>query len=416
MGLDEKRRQKKLAKKSVKRKAQRADKQIKSSTGEGHSPAHAAHFPIRDCLVPENLFEVGIGNVILTRSLPNGDLAIVVLLVDVYCLGVKNAFYRVASPEEYALNLDPLSEHGRLEQVHPSCLRKLVEGAVEYARDLGLAPHPDYARAAKLFGSIDPAACPVRYTYGKDGKPFYVSGPYESPAQSRKILNTLARRLGPEEFHFLTAVGASERGPATQAPGLIEVSYEITDEPLADTPYERLPEQVKDQLADLYHEGLLKKPEEAIALLPSLIEQNPDVPQLYNYLHVAYQRLGDRVNAERVLAETLRRFPDYLFGRIAYANECMDRGEPEKVPEIFGGKFELKLLYPDRERFHLSEVMGFYATMARYFHARGERARAETYYKLLRQLDPDHPNTRLIGQLLYPPRFGTWLRNILLRR
>jgi hypothetical protein len=207
MALDEKRRQKKLAKKSAKRKAERADKRIKTSIGGGYSPIQAAHFPIHDCRVPENLFEIGIGNVMLTRSLPNGDLALAAFLLDVYCLGVKNAFYRIVSAESYALHLAELGEHGRLDPVHPSCLRKLVEGAAEYARDLGFAPHPDYARAAKLFGNIDPAACPVTYTYGKDGKPLYISGPRETPAQSRRILDTLARRLGSEGFHFMAEAG-----------------------------------------------------------------------------------------------------------------------------------------------------------------------------------------------------------------
>ena len=73
-------------------------------------------------------------------------------------------------------------------------------GGVQYARDFGFPPHSDYAQAAQLFGDIDAAACPVRYTYGKDGQPFYMSGPYESPAQSRKIIDTLARRLARTAF------------------------------------------------------------------------------------------------------------------------------------------------------------------------------------------------------------------------
>jgi len=418
MALDEKRRQKKLAKKAAKRKTQRTGKQLKSSAASGHAPAQAARFPVHACLVPENLFELGIGNVVLSRTLPSGDLAVAEFLLDVYCLGVKGAFYLISSQEDYALNMSRYGEDARYDRVHPSCLRKLVEGAVDYARELGFAPHPDYARAAKLFGDIEAAACLERYTYGKDGKPLYVSGPHETPAQSRRILDTLARRLGSEGFHFMMAVGSPEHDAALETPGTLDlVSYEITDEPMHDdSAYEQLPESVRDELTALYHEGLANKPEEAIALLQPLIEQYPDVPQLYNYLHIAYRVLGDRAGCERVLGETLMRFPDYLFGRIAYAIQCLERGEVEKVPEIFAGKYELKLLYPERERFHITEVLGFYTVMAWYFHTRGERARAETYYKLLQQLDPKHDNPRFIGQMLYPSRFWTWLREKLLPR
>ena len=414
MALDEKRRQKKLAKKAAKRKAKLASLKPWLSTGGGLSPAQAAPYPLHECLVPEELFKIGIGNVILTRSLPHGDFAMAGFLVDVYCLGVKNALYHVVSAQDYAVHLQQFeASAGRFERVHPSCLRKLVEGAVDYARQLGFAPHPDYAQAAKLFGDIEAAACPVRYTYGQDGQPFYISGPHESPAQSRRIIDTLSRRLGPDRFHFMTALGAAENASALQAPAadLIAVDYEITDEPLSQPAYARLPQLVKEQLNTFYDGGmLLQKPQEAVAILQPLIERYPDVPQLYNYLHIAYQQLGDKDNSQHVLQETLTRFPDYLFGRIAYATDCLQRGEPEKVPEIFDNQYELKLLYPERERFHISEVMGFYTVLAWYFHTQGERDRAETYYKLLRQLAPEHRHTRFIEQLLFPSRLKKWLR------
>ena len=82
MTLDEKRRQKKLAKRAAKRKVQRAGKQLKSSAASGHSPAQTARFPIYACLVPDNLFELGLGNVVLSRSLPSGDLAVAGFLLD----------------------------------------------------------------------------------------------------------------------------------------------------------------------------------------------------------------------------------------------------------------------------------------------------------------------------------------------
>lgn len=176
---------------------------------------------------------------------------------------------------------------------------------------------------------------------------------------------------------------AQESGPA------LILSYEISDEPIPEPAHGRLPAQVKDELETLYNEVLLQKPKEALDVLKPLIEQYPDVPQLYNYLHIAYRQLNDQTNAQRVLQETLERFPDYLFGRIAYAIDCLQRGETEKVSQIFENKYDLKLLYPKRQRFHISEVLGFCAAMAWYFHSRGESDRAETYYELMCQLDPE---------------------------
>ena len=188
-------------------------------------------------------------------------------------------------------------------------------------------------------------------------------------------------------------------------------SYEISDEPLGDTAYDRLPESVKDEADKIYH-LLRKKPEEAISLLLPLIEQYPEVPQLYNYLHSAYQLLHDRENAQRILDDMLERFPDYLFGRLAYARDCLERGDLDKVSEIFEGKFDLKLLYPDRERFHVSEVLNFGSIMAWYFHDRGDRNRAEMYYNLLQQIDPNHETTQSTKRLLHSSPIAAWLRKL----
>ncbi len=410
MAIDEKRRQKKLAKKAAERKVRQA--QRKSLT-TGGTAAVAARFPIGDCLVPTDLFKEGIGTVVLTRSLPRGEIAVAGFLVDTYCLGVKNALYHVISPAEYDYYRGQIEAQTPLERVHPSCLRKLVEGAVQYARDLGFSPHPDYARAAQLFGDIDAAACSVRYTYGKDGQPFYISGPHESAVQSRRIIDTLARRLGPDGFHYMTALDEREPVAAARVSGQAAqlISYEISNAPLEDTAYDRLPESVKDELERLY-DLLRKKPKEAVSLLLPLIERYPDIPQLYNYLYSAYQLLHEQANAQRILDEMLERFPDYLFGRLAHARNYLERGDLDKVSEIFEGKFDLKLLYPDRERFHTSEVLNFGSTMAWYFHAKGDRNRAEMYYNLLQQIDPEHEATRFVKQLLHPSPIATWLRKL----
>ena len=52
-------------------------------------------------------------------------------------------------------------------------------------------------------GDIDVSACPVRYTFGQDGKPLYINGPYETAAQQRTIIDNLMRRLGPDGFDYI---------------------------------------------------------------------------------------------------------------------------------------------------------------------------------------------------------------------
>jgi hypothetical protein len=44
---------------------------------------------------------------------------------------------------------------------------------------------------------------------------------------------------------------------------------------------------------------------------------HPDIPQLHNYLYIARYDLDEHAEAARAMEETVRRFPDDPFGRIA---------------------------------------------------------------------------------------------------
>jgi hypothetical protein len=165
--------------------------------------ATAANAPIHEALVPAKLFELGMGNLVFSRSLPDGRIALAAFLLDVFCLGVKNAFVAIVTRDEYAQRLSSWSTVESLQPMDPACFRKLVEGGVAYAHDLGFNPHADYAVASQIFGDVQGAACPTRFEYGHDGKPFYISGPHETATQVRTIVEQLERRLGPGNFHYL---------------------------------------------------------------------------------------------------------------------------------------------------------------------------------------------------------------------
>ena len=201
MAISEQQRQKKLAKKKKKRGVT-----VKKPTLSMRKAKPYANFPIHECLIPTNLFASGIGEVLVARRVPDGDIAMSAFVIDVFCLGVKDALFTVVSEYTY--------EHeykGRMvatgnrdfEKIHQTCAKKLLDGLVDYANELGFSPHPDYKNAKDIFGDIDASACPVKYTYGKDGKPFYANGPFESPADVEKIIQTLTKKYGVEGFDAL---------------------------------------------------------------------------------------------------------------------------------------------------------------------------------------------------------------------
>ena len=198
MAISEQQRQKKLAKKKQKRGTT-----VKTITPSMKKAKPYASYPIHECLIPDNLFDSGLGELVVTRRIPNGDIAMSAFVIDVFCLGVKDAMFMVLPESEYEhkikVRMSAAGDRG-FEKLHQTCAKKLLDGLVDYAKELGFAPHPDYKNANDIFGNIDASVCPVKYTYGKKGKPFYMNGPYESPADIKRIINTLTKKCGAGGF------------------------------------------------------------------------------------------------------------------------------------------------------------------------------------------------------------------------
>jgi hypothetical protein len=205
MALNAKKRQQKRARKAAKRKTAITGKKKTRVLGSSRQILSAANGPIHQCLMPENLFELGMGNVVVSRTLPGGQIGAAFFLLDVFCLGVKDAHFDVMPREVYNHRM-AVSQHGSLREIDPSCARKLVESAEAYARDLGFKPHADYQMARKIFADIDAAVCPTQFEFGKDSMPFFMSGPYDTPAKCERIVKTLTQRCGPDGFHYMMAI------------------------------------------------------------------------------------------------------------------------------------------------------------------------------------------------------------------
>jgi hypothetical protein len=205
MALDQKALQKKRAKREQKRNKLRQQVRAAGTLLQySRTWAAACKAPIVDVLVPKAIFEIAMGCVWLIRRLPDSRYAMAGYLVDLNLLGVKDAFHRLLEPDEYQQMLAHIAQTSDAPfEVHPpSYARKLVEGAVAYAQQFGFDPHPDYAVAKLLFGDIDASACSFKFTYGQDGKPMYIAGPYDSLATQERIIKRLEQHCGAKQYNF----------------------------------------------------------------------------------------------------------------------------------------------------------------------------------------------------------------------
>lgn len=142
----------------------------------------------------------GLAAVLVAREHKYGKVSVCGYLADVYCLGVKNALGPEIMEEAdlRRFSRDFFSGyHGDPLEAPIELAREVVFGSIEYARGLGFEPHPDFTAAE---GHLGAWTGPSTITFGKDGKPFYVSGPYDDP---RPVVRTLERAVGRGNFDFV---------------------------------------------------------------------------------------------------------------------------------------------------------------------------------------------------------------------
>jgi hypothetical protein len=139
--------------------------------------------------------------VLLARQERASRVTVTGFLVDAYCLGVKDVIgpevmgsgsLTTYVPTYYsAFDHPPLSISVEQAQV-------IVHDSVAYARGLGFEPAAGFADTAAHLGR-PPGDRPV-IGFGREGKPFYFSGPYDDP---RKVVQTLERTCGTGNYHYV---------------------------------------------------------------------------------------------------------------------------------------------------------------------------------------------------------------------
>lgn len=179
---------------------------------------------------------------------------------------------------------------------------------------------------------------------------------------------------------------------------------EITFEPLHQKIEKLLPKEDLKNYLNLY-EMAKSKPKKALKDLLQLKEKYPDFPEIDNLLSYVYIRLRKIRRAEELTKNAYKKFPDYLFARINYADQCLRKGKIDEIEEIFDHKFHLKELYPKRKVFHYSEFRGFMVVMGFYHLALGDRSAAEQYYLNAVKADPLHPSLNALEKKLFKRKF-----------
>lgn len=142
----------------------------------------------------------------------------------------------------------------------------------------------------------------------------------------------------------------------------------------------------------------------AIPKLLKAIEEYPENPQLKNYLSVLYGQINNFDKMYEINHRIVDEHPNYLFGKINLAHEYIKKGEVDKVVLILGETLDLKALYPERDTFHINEVLSFHKCLVFYFTAIGNIDQAQLCYDLMENIAPDAADVEIAFKYIFTAR------------
>ncbi|CAN7625177.1 hypothetical protein LJR220_005790 [Bradyrhizobium sp. LjRoot220] len=162
----------------------------------------AAHEPIQYCFLTEEIFEIGIGTLVLARGATPHRLALSSFLIDVFCLGIKDVMFESVDSEYFSMYLDATGAGSPMVAVDPSDSRRLLRDLAAWSQSIGFPPHRDFAAVERIFGDVNADASEAAFRFGRDGKPVYIPGPNDSASLIRRRIAQLQKCLGSDGFGF----------------------------------------------------------------------------------------------------------------------------------------------------------------------------------------------------------------------
>jgi hypothetical protein len=205
---DKKRKQKALARRT-KRKARTRAVQAAALSHLALSAIRLARsYPLLGCWTAKDWDKHGLAIVIVACRQPDGNVVFGSFEVDYYCLGVKDAYCNAGVPYDQFLNefVPRAVVTGPPLEIGPNMAHELIYGSIEYAACWGFRPHPDYKLAQSVLDLPEQHPRTGKVTFGLNGKPLFISGPYDN---AQTIVCQLERTAGQGNFDFVVGLGTT---------------------------------------------------------------------------------------------------------------------------------------------------------------------------------------------------------------
>jgi hypothetical protein len=163
--------------------------------------------PLHKVISDYGTHDNGLQQFFVIRKKLSGNYIVGTYLVDTFCVGLKSTTFR-ENLSDYELNdlINMIGQNSgkRLQEIDPNLAFNVIYGAIEYAEDLGIEiQDKDFAITEYILPDVESIDF-VEIEFGKNGKPFYVNGPFDNVP---KIIAALDKSVGKNNYTFLMGMG-----------------------------------------------------------------------------------------------------------------------------------------------------------------------------------------------------------------
>lgn len=144
-----------------------------------------------------DLNEYGLGHIIVTRNHTGGKVSMAEYLVDIYCLGVKDSFYRLRM-DDYEVE-DIVRQIDAMECPYNEA-HNWIYGAIAFAEEAGIEPDKSFNLTQYMLEEDTDDIPLMEFEYGKEGKHLLVA---HNRQEANRYLPLLKQNLGDGNYDFI---------------------------------------------------------------------------------------------------------------------------------------------------------------------------------------------------------------------
>lgn len=183
-------------------KKKKTNQQQKAVKPEDYIRKNARRLPVYKCYKAVGAFDEGMLSIVVVRQHPQGSFTFAGYLLDNWCLGVKDTFWRFNVGNQELEELFSLFKERQnpLEEIEYVEAHNWVYGALEFADEAGIKPCKDFGLTKYILEEDDNNVELIEYDFGRDGEYFLVAKDHK---EAMKYIPILDKNIGKDNYRWV---------------------------------------------------------------------------------------------------------------------------------------------------------------------------------------------------------------------